>query len=95
MKKFSIFPIGSCRVNDPIRVTQHLKDPKLLFTHSTKEALQMVEVLLGRKEVPEFYEYKPSSDECNLIIEASQCFVIEVCTKKVFYYQEKEVFFLL
>lgn len=45
-----IFPIGSCRVNDPIRSVKTVNLPKLIYTHSVNEALQQVfDFCLGKK----------------------------------------------
>lgn len=86
MKNFQIFPIGSCRVNDPLRKKQQLELPKMIFTHSTKEALQMVKVLMGKRSAPNFYEYKVDTSGAKSQVSSTDCFLIEVCTRKVFYF---------
>lgn len=79
-----IFPVGSCRVNDPIRSVLSVKIPKLFFSHSSKEALFQLEVLLGIKQWPFYFEHPFSEKYCASFNDVN-VLVIEVCTNKVFY----------
>jgi hypothetical protein len=89
-----IFPIGSCRVNDPIRNVQKVDVPKLIYTHSSKEALQQVLVLKGKKRWPPFYEIEKNSNYSQLF-EDTDALLIEICSSKVFSYMEdSEAFYL-
>jgi hypothetical protein len=83
IKSVDIFPIGSCRVNDPIRSVKTVNIPKLIYTHSAKEALQQVLVLKGKKVWPPFYEVEYNA-EFKRNFESMDVLFIEICSSKVF-----------
>lgn len=83
IESVDIFPIGSCRVNDPIRSVKTVSLPKLIYTHSAKEALQQVLVLKGKKGWPPFYEVEYNS-EFKRNFENMDVLFIEICSLKVF-----------
>ncbi len=80
-----IFPIGSCRVNNPVRSSSKVTIPNLGFTHCSKEALQMMKYIFRKERGYWFYE---ASIPCYKVCSDIEHVVVEICTVKVFYYEE-------
>ena len=79
--------IGSCRINNPL-LSKKIKNLEFhlpeYYTHSTKETIQILNFLLKKNNLQIYKK------EFNNKIEFSENDVlfIEICSKKVFYYEE-------
>lgn len=82
-----IIPIGSCRIHNPVRRSKRFDLPMTVYTHSSKEALQMLEFYFQGQENKWYFESTGKSD-------ISSCYVdfilVEICTTKVYFYQEEK-----
>ena len=79
--------IGSCRVNNPLLTCKlknlHFHIPEF-YTHSTKEAIQMIE-FLQKKNNFSLYNCNFSNKLC---LKEDDVLIIEICTRKIFYKKE-------
>ena len=73
-----IYPIGSCRVHDPIRQNEATPAGLIRFSHSSKKELQQIKLFSGEIEIPKWYGevtgiFEPTQDDCLLV---------EICIEK-------------
>ena len=79
--------IGSCRVNNPLlscklkNLDYHIPE---FYTHSTKEAIQMIEFLQKKNN----FSLYDCNFENKLCLQDDDVLIIEICSRKIFYKEE-------
>jgi len=87
MKSINLAPIGSCRVNDPIRICGYSTFPNFRFSHGSKEVLQILDFLKGHETKS---PYVLNTDVEHWGLDDYDAVVVEICSMKVYYYMNDD-----